>query len=277
MGIITEAELRDQIRQPQRGASLSVPAGTRFSPAAQDFLKQWQIDVRYDAEGPALSVAEGAGLTLGAGAEHARPLWDKPGSFPVVLEGHVPICMTCGQPITHKPNHMTQVDAGHYAPKNTPRVRFRGKLDTIHGLCLLVAARAQALNLRPLADHLATLAAYCREIMSAEYHGRPVAALELAGLDEQALHQATHDPKAAVGIDHIVPDLEDHEILHWLNYLRCEVREAEITALDLAAPTPGPPLPNAELAHAVNRLSSAVYYLELQFKGGKLGWTFSAP
>ena len=43
--IITESELRQHIRQPQRGVSIIVTPGTRFSPAAHDFIKQWQVEV----------------------------------------------------------------------------------------------------------------------------------------------------------------------------------------------------------------------------------------
>ncbi len=266
MIIVTEADLRDRIRHPQCGESITVAPGTRFSPAAADFIKQWQFRVVYET---------GGGMqTPGRAATNdpSRPEWDKPGSFPVVLAGEFPRCTTCGMPVTSKPEHLTQVDAGHYAPKNSPRIRFRGKLDTLQGLCLLVAARARTFNLPQMADHLDTLAAYCREILSAEYNGRAAAAIVLAGLDEAALRQATHDPRQFVGIDHIVPGSDDHEILHWLNFLRCQARETELAALDALEPYPGAVVGHPSLAQAVNRLSSAVYYLELLFRAGKLTW-----
>ncbi|MCX7852506.1 MAG: hypothetical protein N2383_06940 [Caldilineales bacterium] len=268
MTILTEAELRNRIRQPRKGETLTVPPGTRFSPAAADFIKHWQILVVY-ADAVA---AEPSPEPEPPPATTARPAWDKPGTFPVRLEGELPRCVSCGMPVKPKPEHLTQVDAGHFAPKNTPRIRFRGKLDTLHAVCMLVAARAAAVNLPQLAEYLHTLAAYCREILSAEYNNREVAPIALAGLDEAALRQATHDPKTALGIEHIVPGPDDHEILHWLNFLRCLAREAEIAALDAVAPVPGYTLLHPSLAQAVNRLSSAVYYLELLFKAGKLTW-----
>jgi len=48
MAIVTEAELRDKIRQPKVGVVLSFPPGTRFSPSAQDFIKQWKIEIRFE-------------------------------------------------------------------------------------------------------------------------------------------------------------------------------------------------------------------------------------
>ncbi len=256
MMIMTESELRDLFRHPQLGATLTVPPGTRFSPAAQDFIKDWQLNIVY---------SEGA---QAAPADGQRPAWDKAAEFPVQREGDLPTCTTCGMPVTSKPEHLTQLDAEHFAPKNIPRIRFRGRMDTLHGLVLLVGAQARAAERPDIAGHLDTIAAYCREIMSAEYNERPVAPLTLAGVDEEALHKATHHPEEALGVPHIVPGADDPPLLLWLNYLRSVAREAELTALDAFAAGPTYRVTHPTLVKAVNRLSSAVYYLELLWKAG---------
>jgi ethanolamine utilization cobalamin adenosyltransferase len=253
MPILTEAELRDRIRRPRRGMKVVVKPDTRFSPAARDFIAQWElviVEEQPTASTPALP------------SEESNPVWDKPSVFPV-------------RPVKRpdpKPEHMTQLDAEHFAPKNIPRIRFRGKMDSVHGLFMLVAARARSWQLPELAQYLDTLAAYCREIISAEYNEREVAPIEIAGLDEAALREATHHPQKALGIPHLTPGSEDHEILHWLNYLRTQVREAELAALDAFAPPPTYEPTRLDLIRALNRLSSAVYYLELLFKAGNLSW-----
>ncbi len=256
MAIMTETELRQRIRHPQPGLTLTVPPGTRFSPAARDFIKEWQLEIVF---------SEGAQRTPAGGS---RPDWDKPAAFPVQREGMLPTCTTCGMPVTAKPEHLTQLDAEHFAPKNIPRIRFRGKMDTLHGLVLLVGAQARTAARRDLAGHLDTIAAYCREIMSAEYHERPVASLTLAGVDEEALHQATHHPEEVLGVAHIVPGADDAPLLLWLNYLRCLARETELSALDAFAAGPEYRVTHPTLVKAVNRLSSAIYYLELLWKAG---------
>lgn len=264
MVIMTEVDLRNRIRQPQAGATLTVPPGTRFSPAAQDFIKHWRLEVVFAQAAQHPLSADGAqGETEGD-----RPAWDRKVEFPVKLEGALPRCTTCGMPVKSKPEHLTQLDAEHFAPKNTPRIRFRGRMDTVHGLVLLVGARARADNRAELAAHLDTLAAYCREIMSAEYHGRDVAPLTLAGADQESIHNATHRPDAVFGIPHILPESSDAPLLLWLNYLRCQAREAELIALDAFVGEPEYRVSNPSLVKAVNRLSSAVYYLELLFKVG---------
>jgi len=65
-----------------------------------------------------------------------------------------------------------------------------------------------------------------------------------------------------------VPGAADAEILHWLNVVRTQAREVEVVALESFVPT--------DLAHALNRLSSAVYVLELLLVAGRLAWRWDA-
>jgi ethanolamine utilization cobalamin adenosyltransferase len=243
MTIITESELRE-LWQNGRGRIPAFPPETRFSDSAREFLRDHRIEFQ-------------ASPSSGGAAD-----WDKPGTFPVVLSGPVPVCSECGQPLPHKPGHMTQLDAGHFAPKTEPRLVLRGRLDSLHAFVLLAASKARGFGLAALAAPLDTLAAYCRELLSAEYNLRPAAALSLLGRSEEDLHQISHWPDRHLGIQHIVPGPEDHEMLHWLNVLRTQAREVEVVALSAG--------PIANLPQALNRFSSAVYVLELYWKAGKL-------
>ena len=189
----------------------------------------------------------------------------------VRLEDPVPVCIVCGQPVAHKPGHMSQLDSGHFGPKTAPRFFFRGKMDTLHAQFLLAVAQAQRFNLPDLADYLTSLAAYCREITSAEYNQRQVAPLQLAGLTEAQIRERTHWPERTLGLSHVVPGPGDHELLLQLNLLRCQTRETElVTASVFSGPDGQPTRP--DLMQALNRLSSAVYYLVLLLKAGKITW-----
>ena len=261
MNFITESELRE-MWQNGRGTLPSFPRETRFSASAQDFLKTLYIEVQYrPLQNDTVPVQE------------KSLSWDKPGTFPVVLTGDLPVCSECGQHLHSKPEHMTQIDAQHFAPKTHPRLIFRGRVDSLHALVMLTASTARRFELPELARHLDTLAAYCREIMSAEYNQRQVAPLVLMGKSEEELHDISHWPDKYLGIPHIVPGPQDHEILHWLNLLRTQCREVEVIALQAFPPydqTPGSI--NESLSRALNRLSSAVYVLELFFQTGQLSW-----
>jgi ethanolamine utilization cobalamin adenosyltransferase len=48
MAFITEAELREKWKSG--AAQFDFPKDTRFSPAALDFIKTWQLDVRVGGE-----------------------------------------------------------------------------------------------------------------------------------------------------------------------------------------------------------------------------------
>lgn len=255
MPILTEAQLRERVRQPQDGMKLRLPRGTIFSPSAADFIKQWHIEVSYEDNGTAIpaesSVAE-------------RPEWDKESVFPVNLKGELPRCITCGTPLEKKPEHMTQLNSEIFAPKSNDRILLRGKLDTLQALCLLVGAMCREQEALSTSNLLETLAAYCREMMSAEYNERPVQPLVFGGLDEAELRKATHNPQEALGIPHLTPGTTEPLLLLWLNYLRCQAREAELVSINCFGDTYGKD--PYGLVQAMNRLSSAFYYLELLLK-----------
>ncbi|MGH2521815.1 MAG: hypothetical protein ACRDH2_04845 [Anaerolineales bacterium] len=258
--VITESELRELWRDG-RNPLPPFPTGTRFSPAAQDFLKAHGLEVRFESS----LISNLQSPIPNSQSLNTKPEWDKPSAFPVVLTGPVPVCEVCGQPVypSGKPEHMTQLDV-----KTHPRIKLRGRLDSLHALVMLAAAEARRYQLPALAVHLDTLAAYCREVQSAEYHARPVQPLALGGQTEGEIHEISHWPDRRLGLPHLVPGPDDHAILHWLNVVRTQAREAEVAALEAnAAP---------DLVRALNRLSSAVYYLELLFKAGKLSWRVTA-
>ena len=277
MPIVTESELRAQLGTPRRGAVLRVPAGARLTPAADDLVRAWDLQLEEHATAlraapePARSPGrgprtDGAPAPRQADVDRARSgaPWDRPGRFPVVLDGDLPTCATCGSAVRDKPSHLTQLDAHRFAPKTDPRIRLRGRLDTLQALTLVVQARARADGWDRTAEQLSTVAAYVRELLAAEYQARPPGVIALAGLDEATIHHASHHPEEAVGLPHLVPDGSHPEVLHWLNWLRCQVREAEMAALDAFPPEHHPGTQGGAIAGALNRLSSAVYYLELR-------------
>jgi ethanolamine utilization cobalamin adenosyltransferase len=260
--VITESELRE-LWQNGRATLPTFASGTRFSPAAHDFIKSHRLEITFTTPTPTPH------------PDSHSTNWDKPGEFPVALTGPLPVCAICGQPLGRKPTHMTQLDAEHFAPKTHPRIKLRGQIDSLHAVIMLIAAEARRYQLPQLADALDTVAAYCREILAAEYKGRAVAPISLLGKSEDKLHAISHRPDQHLGIPHLVPDPTYHAILHWLNLARAQSREVELSALDLYGPhehTHENLDASGSLPHALNRLSSAIYVLELLFKRGDLSW-----
>ncbi|RMB59605.1 hypothetical protein [Tessaracoccus antarcticus] len=244
--VVTEVDLRDQLRRPALGDTIIVPAGARLSPAARDFVNQWQlVMVEQDHRGETPQ----------------QVVWDKPAAFPVTSTDD-PCCSACGGHVAEKPSALTQLNAHHYAPKTHPRIILRGQIDSLHALILLVQGLARDAGAEETRSSLGTLAAYCRELMSAEYNERPCAALELGGISESDMHHATHDPLGALGIQHLAIDDTEPMLQHWLNVARTQARQLEITALQTFE-SPHHPY-GASICHGLNRLSSAVYYVALR-------------
>lgn len=250
--IVTESVLREQLRPPTSGARVVVPAGATFSPAAREFIEAWQLVLVEDAAGTAAAPT----------ADRPPAKWERPSSFPVTANATPPRCTCCGTPVADKPDGLTQLDAGHYTSKTHPRIKLRGRIDSLHALVLLTQGHARAAGASRVAGGLGTLAAYCRELLSAEYNERPVADLVVDGLDAEALHAVTHDPRGRLGVDHLTIDETSGQLQHWLNVCRATSRELEIVALETFG-SPHHPY-GASICHAFNRLSSALYYLQLR-------------
>lgn len=262
--IVTEADLRDQLRRPTVGALVHVPSGARLSPSAADFVKQWSLQL---VDPKAMDIPPESDEVGGGGNEtddHSK--WDKKSVFPVQLKGDLPTCEVCGSPVKHKPSQLTQLNAKHFAPKTHPRIVLRGRLDSLHALVMLTQRMAKEANEKALVRDLGTVAAYCRELTSAEYNERPVSELSLQNWDVEKIHKATHDPKGMLGIDHLTIDENEPQLMHWLNMARTMSREIEITAME-AFPEPDHPY-GASICHAFNRLSSTFYFLQLCMKAG---------
>ena len=255
--IVTEAELRDQLRTPTLGAQVVIPAGARLSPSAADFIKQWSL-VAVDAPTarPAVTPAQPA-----SGSD-----WDKASVFPVDFTGSIPTCTCCGMEVTKKASALTQLNAHHFASKTHPRIKLRGRVDSLHAKVLLIQRMAKEAGENALARDLGTVAAYCRELTSAEYNERLVAPLQLQTWSVDDIHRATHDPKGMLGIEHLTIGEDDTELQHWLNIVRTDAREIEILALE-TFPSPHHPF-GESICHAFNRLSSIFYFLQLRMKAG---------
>lgn len=254
--IVTEAWLRERVRRPEPGAVVVLPPGSRLSPAAADFVAHWRLEVR---EGP----PDGPGGHTPAPGP--APAWDRPASFPVVRREHAPRCTACGQEVSDKPSGLTELNACHYAAKTHPRIVLRGRLDSLHALMLLAQGVAGG-EYAETAAALASLAAYCRELIGAEFAERPAAELTLDGYDAETVHRATHDPDGVLGVPHLTLAGDAPPVQLWLNLVRTQCRETEIAALQ-AFGNPHEPS-GASICAALNRLSSAVYYLQLRLQPG---------
>lgn len=254
--IITEAQLRDQLRRPTAGAQVVVPEGARLSPSAKDFVKQFSL----------VLVTGNPNELANQEEPVADSAWDKASVFPVDFAGERPVCHSCGMTVTSKASALTQLNSAYFAPKTHPRIKLRGKVDSLHSLVLLIQRLASNAGEQQLAAALGTVAAYCRELTSAEYHERDVAPFQLGEVSSEEIHRATHDPMGQLGLAHLTIDEREPELQHWLNVARTTSRELEILALETFTEPGGF---GESITAALNRLSSVFYYLQLRLAKGQ--------
>jgi ethanolamine utilization cobalamin adenosyltransferase len=146
--------------------------------------------------------------------------------------------------------------------KDHPIIRLRGKLDLLqaHLLDAQLAARTEA-----LADIDAALGEaldWVRRLLAAEVLSRPVPELALAGFDADELHRISHHTQEYLGVGFLLPDATMGATAVKLNLLRAQIREVELTAVELfGSETHLTPERRERMLTGLNRLSNAIYVL----------------
>jgi len=163
-----------------------------------------------------------------------------------------------------KPEHMTHLNGATLVLKTHPRIRLRGKLDSLEALLLQTRLLAEEQGRGEAARALGEVYALAQRILAAEVKGEPLGTFTLLGLDSAALRAQSHDPKGFAGLDaHPMPHTGMGRLCLALNFLRTQVRETELAAAQAFCSENGP-VERPDLLEALNRMSSAVYLLFLK-------------
>lgn len=277
MAALTELELRQLIRERGEIESITVPRGTLITPAARQFLQERRIKLIFGEPAcPSLSssaaVAASPPAPAGApieptSAQGAAP----PGGTPAPATAQAPVQQTF-TPQT-KPEELTHLRGKLMVPKTHPRIRFRGKLDSLEAYVLLAQNCARKEGRAELDRNLGEVLDYVRKMVRAEVMDEPLPPIHLFGLDASQLRERSHYPQKYFGVSHTPPVVEHGEMMLWLNLLRTQVRETELAAVQ-AFWQEGSPPERLDIIQALNRLSSAIWILMMQHlaeKGGTTG------
>ncbi len=154
---------------------------------------------------------------------------------------------------------MTHLRGNLLVKKSSPRIAFRGKLDSLEAAILEAQALAHRQNAPAVRDGLGEVLEQVHLVLGAEVKDQPLEEVPILGMDQARLRQVSHNVKGAFGIDHPIPSWEMGELALRLNTLRTQVRETELAAA-VAFEAPGE-TPRPDIIRALNRLSSAVYIL----------------
>lgn len=159
-----------------------------------------------------------------------------------------------------KPEHMTHLNGEVLVPKTHPRIRFRGKMDTLEAeliLCQLVPGAPEG-----ALGEILTLA---RKILRCDVLDEPLIWDTLCGLSEQEQRERSHMPQDYYGQPHFMPQASDGPVIAGLNRARCFAREAELAAVEAFSDREGNLL-REDIPKALNRMSSMLYLLMIQEK-----------
>lgn len=174
----------------------------------------------------------------------------------------------------NKPEHMTCLTGEVFVPKNHPRIIFRGAIDRYIAEVLLVTADTLHTEYTNTLyrRHLEEIVSFVRQIQTAEASSQPFGALLLLGLTAEELREHSHHPKQYVGMNHIFNLSPDHDIIALrVNRLRAMSRELEIKGITAYTDDSLSMAENGaeSVIQALNRLSSALYIMELNAVSGR--------
>ncbi|CAA0117121.1 Uncharacterised protein [BD1-7 clade bacterium] len=253
---ITEAWLRQRFGLGH-GTEVHLPAACKLTPSAKQLLDERQIRIKVIDEQGRFFIGDGDSPQV-----QVHPLK----SNNVRPETN---CALCHQPLETKPEVLTHLDDTHLVLKNHPRIKLRGKLDTLSCYCVLVQAEFDQTKQFPLLhQYLADIRSYIGNILRSEVTEEPLLPISMGDLDDPTIHAISHQPLKYIGHDHILPDAEHGRDVAQLNVLRAMARECELLATDIYLINTFEITRN-DLIQGLNRLSSAIYVVALLALVGK--------
>lgn len=159
-----------------------------------------------------------------------------------------------------KPEHMTHLNGEVLVLKTHPRIRFRGKMDTLEAeliLCQLVPGAPEGA--------LGEILDFSRKILRCDVLEEPLRQDNLCGLTQDEQRERSHMPQDYYGQPHFMPQASDGSVIAGLNRARCFAREAELAAVEAFSDREGNLL-REDIPKALNRMSSMLYLLMIQEK-----------
>lgn len=159
-----------------------------------------------------------------------------------------------------KPEHMTHLNGEVLVLKTNPRIRFRGKMDTLEAeliLCQRIPGAPEGA--------LGEILDLSRKILRCDVLEEPLRQDTLCGLTQEEQRGRSHMPQDYYGQPHFMPQASDGSVIAGLNRARCFAREAELAAVEAFSDREGNLL-REDIPKALNRMSSMLYLLMIQEK-----------
>lgn len=258
MKVLTEIELRSNLRKMDSVRTYKVPPGTILTPAARSFLSDRKIDVVFsDEKSTSSKKSQGS-----AGKENNPEKESKSkGKAKYYL-------LDAGIYTDKKPEAYTHINANNLVPKYHPRIKFRGKIDNLEAHIIRAQTIAERERMDLLVKELDEVLSIVKNILRAEVLSEPLEDFTLFGFTEQEIREMSHNPKKHIGVNHFFPSWDMGEMMACLNIVRTKIRETEVVAVETFF-DPYKGLEREDIIKALNRLSSAIYVIMCRLLAGR--------
>lgn len=225
----TETAVRENLRNRDGKRVFYLASGDRLTPGARDWLARERVEI--------------------LPASQARPE-----SYHLLN----------GAAVLEKPEEMTHLRGDVLVPKDHPRIKFRGAMDTLEAELLVCQ-----LNHPNVAGQVGEILELARRIIRCDVLEEVLPEGRLCGLTEGEQRQRSHRPQDFFGIPHFMPAAADGAVVLALNQCRCAARAAELAAVGAFVDRDGR-AERPDILRALNRMSSMLYVLMCMTKSGKL-------
>lgn len=278
MKVITEQMLRDELRarQPEY---YEVPEGKIISPAAREYLMQRKIKIilpnnpnrRYPAiRGEVFAEDAKNSIPVAKHDVVAAPPAPAPTAQPAPAAPVEPprgkyVDYDTGAYYSEKPEHLTQLHGNKLIGKDSPRILFRGKLDSMQGKIVLgQVIIKEAGGSQRLLDDLNDVLYILREIMRCDVLDQPMKNERMIGYTHEEIHDMSHNPMKYFSVKQMVlPEYSHGKVFALINTFRAEVREVEVAAA--MAFRVGNTYERKDIIETLNRLSSALHIMMCKY------------
>lgn len=263
MKVITEALIRQELKATEPEVYY-IPEGKILSPAAREYLNQMQVEIDFEKnrqkreEKKATScntvVPQESTQSSNVEQEYLKPKY---------------VDYETGATYTDKPEHMTQLYGNFLVDKNHPRIRYRGKLDSLQAdVVYAQTVISTTENSQSLLDDLDDILLSLRELMKSEVLEMPFTKSTIIGLTHAELRERSHDPLKFYNIKQMYLANYTMGITHsLLNLLRTRVRETELVAVE--AFKEKRKVERTDIIQELNRLSSAIHIIMCKYLAGE--------
>lgn len=148
----------------------------------------------------------------------------------------------------------TSLNAREKIFKSDFRIELRGRLDSLNAQIILFQANSDS---REFIQDLEEVRSIINKIQACEACGKIFSEkLILWELDEDEIHERSHNPKKFFNKGHLLLNYKMGRIASEINFLRTLIRETEICACRAFNDAD-----SFNIIHVLNRLSSALYIL----------------